>query len=433
MGRVRRFGGKLGQKLALAPREILRRLDNELHEQVARIAGAQHWHALAAEPQLAPRLGAFRHADPGLGSIERPDVEFAPQRGLNHRDRHAAIEVGAIALEERVRLYGEENIGIARRTAAHPRLALAGQADAGAVLDAGGNVDRQRTLPRHAARAGAFVARVFNRLPAAVTGGAGALDGEEALLRPHTPMSAAGLAGRGPRTGARAGAGAGFASDRSRHANSRRLAVKRLFKRDLEVIAQVGAALSARGLTAASPAHHIAEQIIEDIGHRRRKAVAHAALIEGGMTVAVISRALLGVRQMLIGFVQFLEPRLGLLVARMPVGMTLHRGLTEGGLQFSLRRRFSNAQGVVEIALGHRSARPQPIHASDLLLLRRFLAGGLDSHPDANALERRLDFSPISARDLRRPQKSWPATLRSRHNLFRTSSCRRRLRGIPHR
>src|SRR3984885_14348909 len=280
MGRVRRFGGKLGQKLALAPREILRRLDNELHEQVARIAGAQHWHALAAQPQLAPRLGAFRHADPGLGSIERPDVEFAPQRGLNHRDRHAAIEVGAIALEERVRLYGEENIEIARRTAAHPRLALAGQADASAVLDTGGNVDRQRTLPRHAAGAGAFVARIFDRLPAAVTRGAGALDGEEALLRPHPPVAAASLAGYRLGAGASAGAGAGFARHRRRHADAGGLAAKRLLERDLEVVAQVGAALPARGLSAPPSAHHVAEKIIEDVGHRGREAVVHAALIE---------------------------------------------------------------------------------------------------------------------------------------------------------
>src|ERR1700722_10527995 len=398
MGCIRRFGGKLGQKLALAPREILRRLDNELHEQVARIACTQHRHALAAQPQLSPRLGAFRHADPGLGSIERPDIEFAAKRGLHHRDRDAAIKVCAVALEERVRLYGEENIDAPRRTAAHPRLALAGQADAGAVLDAGGNVDRQRTLPRHAAGAGAFVARVFNRLPAAVTGGAGALDGEETLLRPHTPMSAAGLAGRGPRAGARPGAGAGFASDRSRHANSRGLAVKRLFERDLEVIAQVSAALSARGLTAASPAHHIAEQIIEDVGHRLCKAVAHAALIEGGVTVAVVSRALLGVRQMLIGFVQFLEPRLGLLVAGVPVGMTLHRRLAEGGLQFGLRRRFGDAQSFVEIALGHRSARPESMHASNLLVPRRLLAG------------RPACPRPHLPPPLRRPLSSRPAT-----------------------
>ena len=130
-----------------------------------------------------------------LGAVERADGEFAAERRLHHRDRHAAIEIGAVALEDRVRLDGEENIEIAGRAAAHARLALAAEANARAVLDAGGNVDRQRALPGHAAGAGAFVARIVDRLPAAVTGRAGALDGEEALLRAHPPVAAAGLAG----------------------------------------------------------------------------------------------------------------------------------------------------------------------------------------------------------------------------------------------
>ena len=114
--------------------------------------------------QLTPRLGAFRDADPGLGAVERPNVELAAERGLHHRDRHPAIEVGAVALEERMRLDGQENIEVARRAAAHSRFALAGQANARAVLDAGRDIDRERALSRHAAGAGAFVAWVLDGL-----------------------------------------------------------------------------------------------------------------------------------------------------------------------------------------------------------------------------------------------------------------------------
>ena len=199
---------------------------------------------------------------------------------------------------------------------------------------------------------------------------------------------------------------AGFASDRSRHADRRGLAVKRLFKRDLEVIAKVRAALSAPGLTTASPAaHHVAEQVIENIGHRRRKAVAHAALIEGRMAVAVVGRALLSVRQMLIGFVELLEPRLGLLVAGMPIGVALHGRLAEGGLQFGVARRFGNAQSFIKIALGHlQRARslcmPRPTHATP-----RFKRA--DPIPDAEADDVTAD--PQSGRSpppSRRPPKS---------------------------
>ena len=68
------------------------------------------------------------------------------------RDRHAAVEVRAVALEELVRLDGQEDVEVARRPAAQPRLALAGEPDARAVLDAGRHVDRQRALARDAAR-----------------------------------------------------------------------------------------------------------------------------------------------------------------------------------------------------------------------------------------------------------------------------------------
>src|SRR5277367_1333099 len=171
-------------------------------------------------------------------------------------------------------------------------------------------------------------------------------------------MAAASLAGYRLGAGASAGAGAGFARHRGRHTDAGGLAAKRLFERDLEVVAQIGAALPARGLSAAPSAHHVAEKIIEDVGHRGREAVVHAALIERGVTIAVVSRTLLGVRQMLVGFVELLEPRLGLLVAGMPVGVTLHRRLAEGGFEFSVARRLGNAKSFVEIALGHLSSAP---------------------------------------------------------------------------
>ena len=62
-----------------------------------------------------------------------------------------------------------------------------------------------------------------------------------------------------------------------------------------------------------------------------------AALLEGGMAVAVVGGALLAVRQMLVGLVELLEARLGLVVAGMAVGMALHRRLAERRLQLGVR------------------------------------------------------------------------------------------------
>ena len=91
-----------------------------------------------------------------------------------------------------MRLDRQEDVEIARRPATQPRLALAGEPDAGAVLDAGRNVDGQRAL---LAARGPGRAQVGHGLlmiwPRPLAGRAGALDGEEAL--------AARAPGRAPR------------------------------------------------------------------------------------------------------------------------------------------------------------------------------------------------------------------------------------------
>src|SRR4051812_11438024 len=92
------------------------------------------------------------------------------------------MQVGAVTLEERVGGQRGKNIEIARRPAAHTGLALVGEADAGAVLDAGRDVDRERALARHPARARARRARVLDHLAAALADRAGALQREEAAL-----------------------------------------------------------------------------------------------------------------------------------------------------------------------------------------------------------------------------------------------------------
>jgi hypothetical protein len=58
----------------------------------------------------------------------------------------------------------DEDVEIARRTAAQAGLSLARQADAGAGFDAGGDVDVERTVLLHPARAAAGLAGVLDDL-----------------------------------------------------------------------------------------------------------------------------------------------------------------------------------------------------------------------------------------------------------------------------
>src|ERR1700679_158260 len=132
-------------KFPLAARQVLRGLDHSLDIEIAEIARSKHRHPLAAQLQLAPRLRDLRNA-------------------------HLSV-------------------------AAQPRLAFSGQANARAVLDAGGNIDRKSALARQPPGAAAAVAGVVDRLAASVARRAGSLDREKTLLRSDAAMARAGLAG----------------------------------------------------------------------------------------------------------------------------------------------------------------------------------------------------------------------------------------------
>ena len=233
-----------------------------------------------------------------LAAVDRAHPDFAAERRLHHRDRHAAEKIGAVALIEGMRLRRDENVEIAGRPAAHARLAFAGEADARAVLDARRNVDREVALARHPAGARAGRAWIVDDFALAVAMRAGALDREEALLRPDAPIAAAGRAGArlGARLGARAGAGR--AGDRRRQSQIGGLAGEGLLKRDFEIVAQIRAARGA--VAAAAPRRPITSpkrsskiSAIEAPKPSPRSHWQTAALLEGGMAEAVIGGALL--------------------------------------------------------------------------------------------------------------------------------------------
>src|SRR5947209_2843342 len=161
---------------------------------IAAHRGAQHAHALAAQAELVARLRPRRDGHAGAAAFDGRHLDGAAERRRRHRDRHPAEDVGAVALEDRVGRDADENVEVAWRGAVHPGFALAGEADAGAVLDPGRDIDRQCLLAADAALATAALARFLDDLSRALAGGAGALDREEALLRAHPSVALAGAA-----------------------------------------------------------------------------------------------------------------------------------------------------------------------------------------------------------------------------------------------
>ena len=89
----------------------------------------------------------------------------------------------------------DEEVQIAARGSSYARFAFAGDANARALIDAGGNFHRQLALGERPAFAVTAAARVADHLAGAPAGRAAALYNEESLLRPNFTHAAAGLAG----------------------------------------------------------------------------------------------------------------------------------------------------------------------------------------------------------------------------------------------
>ena len=195
-------------------------------------------------------------------AVDGRHLDLAAHRRKDHGDRHSAVQIGTLAVEERMCADREKNVEIPGRSAAHARLAFARESYAGAILDARGDVDRERAVARHPPGARAGWAGVVDDLSATLAGGTGPLEREETLGVTDASVAAAGWTSLGFGAGLGAGAGASLAGHRGGEAYLGGLAEIGLLQADFHVVAQIGAAL-APAATPALPAH--AEQVFEDI------------------------------------------------------------------------------------------------------------------------------------------------------------------------
>jgi hypothetical protein len=74
-------------------------------------------------------------------------------------------------------------------------------------------------------------------------------------------------------------------------------------------------------------------------------------VLEGGMAETIIGGALVGILEDFVGFVDFLETMLGVLVARIAIRVALHRVLAEGRLDIDLSRGALDRKRLVVAAL----------------------------------------------------------------------------------
>jgi hypothetical protein len=144
---------------------------------------------------------------------------------------------------------------------------------------------------------------------------------------------------------------------------------ERFLERDLDVVAQVAAA---RGTVAAllrTTAARRAEEHVEDVAEalaaeRPETGIADPA-VDAGVTEAVVVRALLGVREHFVGFVDLFEMRLGRDLVGRDVRMILAGQLTIGALDRVLVGVASDAENVVVVGRHYRISTPLRWSPSD--------------------------------------------------------------------
>src|SRR5690242_3170112 len=138
------------------------------------------------------RLGPRRHCDACPAAIYCRHLYRTAEGRRRNRDRHAAEDIRAIALENPMRRDANKDIKIAVGDATDTGLTLAAEPDTSAVLDPRGNVDGQRFFPTCPTLATARFAGMLDNPSSSLAGRASLLDRKEALLPPHLPPALAG-------------------------------------------------------------------------------------------------------------------------------------------------------------------------------------------------------------------------------------------------
>ena len=255
------------------------------------------------------------------------------------------MQVTAVALEQRMGPHREDDVEVARGTTRNAGLALGHQAQPGPAVDARRHLHRDGLLSFDPAVAPAVSAGVRDHLPGSTAHVTRPVDAEEALLKrdlPHAPAALAGLRGSSlPRPAARARLAGAHLRDLDRRLGPG----QHIVEVDLEVVPQVGAALSSAPAAAPRPTAEVPapEDVPEQVAEQIREAAEVAEVGASGHTdpdalvaEAVVAGSLLGVREHRIGLGDLLEALLGLGIVRVAVGVALQSEPAVGLLELGV-------------------------------------------------------------------------------------------------
>ena len=315
-------------------------------------AAAHGLDAAAAQAELRAGLRLRRNAYRDF-ALQRRHRQLGAQRSLRKADRQFAIQVAAVALEDRMLAHAHFHVEVAGRRAGRAGLALPAQANAVTVVDALGDLHGQRAGLLDASLAVALAAGILDRLPGTAAMRAGLLDREDAVLHAYLAVAMAGRA-LGHLAVGRAAAVAVMAIDLGRNFDLLADAEHGLLEIEIHDVAQVRPAPRAAA-AAAIPSENVAEDVTEDVAHVPETGTAtttHAAF-ECRMPVLVVQGALVPVGEHLVGLLGLLEFVLRRRVVGATVRMIFHGQPTEGFLQFDFGDGAFHTQHFVVITLAH--------------------------------------------------------------------------------
>lgn len=115
---------QFAQQFLLPFRQLDRGFDGNVAHQVAMFAAAQCLDAFAAQAEDGAALRFGGNLDLGV-AVQRGDFDFAAQGCGAETDRHFAMQVAAVALEDGVFLEVHDHIQVARRAAVDAGFAFA--------------------------------------------------------------------------------------------------------------------------------------------------------------------------------------------------------------------------------------------------------------------------------------------------------------------
>ena len=331
---------------------------------VAAASALEQGDALAPQTEGGAGLGTGGQVIGDL-AIDGGDLQLSAHGGLIEGDRLLVKDGGALTDKLAAGLHPDVDDQIAGGAAVLAGVALAPEGDSLTVIDTGGDGHRDTALDLVVSGAVAVITGAVDDLAGAVALGAlcGGGVGEAAAAPLDADHTGAPAVGAGVSGGTRLTAGAvtGLTGLSAGQLNGLLTAEGRLLKGDgqvdpqgLTLLGGVGLLLTAE--TAAKAAEAAAKEGAEDVAQvthvkaAAAKATAAAKVgIDASVTELVITRALLLVRQHLVGLVDLFELGLGLFVAGVHIRVVFFGLLTVGLFDLFVRGALFHAQDFVII------------------------------------------------------------------------------------